>query len=96
MVLKYRNDVSCSRILEELCPGLRIEVLGLEHRDEVLVTELGQLPIGSHMMFIDGRPFEIHLARIPLASIRWYGVQAPMDEDAKLCVPIPVRCPIVR
>jgi hypothetical protein len=96
VVLKYRNDVSCSRILEELGPGLRIEVLGLEHRNEVLVTELGQQPIGSHVMFIDGRPFQIHLARIPLVSICWYGVQTPMDEDAKLCVPIPVRCLIVR
>src|SRR5271163_2312026 len=95
-MFEYRNNVPCSGVFEELCPGLRIEVLGFEHREEVLIAKLRQWTVRCHMMLIDRRSFLVHLARIPLVSVRRYGVEAPVNEDAKLCVPVPVRSLILR
>ena len=47
MVFKDRNDILRTRVFEQLCPGLRIVMLGLEHGDEILVAKLGQRAVRS-------------------------------------------------
>ena len=47
-----RNDVFRSRFLEQTSPGSGIEVLGLEHGDEIFVTELVLRAVGRDVVFV--------------------------------------------
>src|ERR687898_168028 len=51
--------------LEQLGPGVRIELLRGELRDEVLVTERGGMAVGLDVVLVLRRSFAVHVVGIP-------------------------------
>jgi hypothetical protein len=96
VMLGHRHHVARARLSKQLRPCARVEALGLEHRDEVLVAELARRPVLGQVMPVAGVAALIHHPRVPFAHERRHGVHAPMDEDAELRVLIPRRRPIRR
>ena len=90
MVFEDGDNIASAGFFKEMCPGLGIILLGFEHGDEVLITEPGQRPISAYMMLIHFRPLEIHLAGIPLAAKCGDRIDAPVNEDAELRIPVPI------
>src|SRR5579871_4815501 len=90
VMLKDRNYIFSTGVLEELRPRLGIVVLGLEHRDEVLIAELRQRAIFFNVVLIDSRARKVHLAWIPLVAESRNGVKAPVDENAEFRIFVPV------
>ncbi len=91
MVLSDRDDVARAGIVKELCPRIRIEVLGGEFGDQVLVAEAGLRAVGGDVVGEVRHVLLIHVARVPLAAEAGHGVHAPMDEDAELGIAKPFR-----
>ena len=91
MVFGDRDDVARAGIVKELCPRIRIEVLGGELRDQVLVAETGLRAVSGDVVREVRHVLLIHVARVPLAAEAGDGVHAPMDEDAKLGIAKPFR-----
>src|SRR5208283_1893758 len=91
VVFKDGNDVPGASGLKELGPLDRIEMLGFETRNEILVTERRGRAIRRKVVFIFSGPLLVHHARIPLAAKGRDGINAPMDKDAKLGVLVPIR-----
>jgi hypothetical protein len=64
-------------------------VLGLEHRNQVLVAELVLSAVGRNVMLKFVATCLIHKSRIPFAAEGWNGIRAPMNKNAKLRVLVP-------
>ncbi len=56
MVFEHRNHILRTCILKQLCPGLGIVVLRLEHGDKVFIAKLRQRSVGGHFVRILFRP----------------------------------------
>ena len=89
VVFEDGHDVTCARFFEEFCPCLGVEFFGLEHGDKVLVAKTGQRTVCCEVVFIDLGSFEVHLPGIPFTAECRNRVDAPVDEDAELCVLVP-------
>lgn len=80
---------------EQLHPGTRVEALGTEPRDEVVVGE--GLSVGVAVVGVGGVAGVLHLVPVPLRVLRADRrpgrdrVDAPVDEDAELRLLEPVR-----
>ena len=85
-VLGDGNDVAGTGLLEEVEPGVWVEVLGFEHGDEVFVAEGGLGAVGGDLVFVGGVAGDVHVAGVPLVSECRNGVDAPVEEDAELGV----------
>ena len=96
VVFKHRDHVSCAGVLEKVRPGLRIIMLGLEHGDKVFVPKFRHRAIDAHMVFVLLRASRYICARIPFAPERRNRIHAPVNEDSKLRIPVPVRDPVLR
>ena len=86
------HDVTGAGILEEFRPRHGVEVLGLEHRDEILVAEFRRRAVGVAMVLINPATAFlrlIHFAGIPFVAESGNRIHAPVDEDAELGVLIP-------
>ena len=86
------NDVAGTSLAEQFRPGLRVELLCLEHRDEVLVAKLALLAPPLLMVAAHG---VVHVLGIPLAARSRYAVDSPVDEDAELGIHEPFRRSVV-
>src|SRR4029453_15771692 len=73
----------------QLCPGSGIEIRGLEHRNEVLVSELVLRAVRCNVVFVFVGTLAVHVSGVPLISEGWHRIDAPMDKDAELRVPVP-------
>src|SRR5271166_1655689 len=73
-----------------MSPGLWIEVRSLEHRNEVLISELVRRTISGNVMLVDLAALNVHLPRIPLAPKRRNGIDSPVDKYAELGVLVPL------
>src|SRR3546814_6481968 len=69
-MLGYRDDVFRAGVGEEFHPGGGIELLRLEHRDEVLVAELRLRPVRLEVVLVGGVARHVHVARIPFVRER--------------------------
>src|SRR3954467_9898175 len=86
MMLEYGDHVFCAGLAEEDCPGMRIEVLSLEHGNEVFVAEFRQRTISSNLVFIFVAAWLVHVSRIPFVSIRRHREGRPVNEYSKFRV----------
>jgi len=93
-VLGYRNDVAGARFDEEIDPGVGIEVLCAEERDEVLVAEFFERTMQSDLVLVGRISWDVHVARVPLVSECRNGVDAPVKKDADLRIAKPVGCAV--
>ena len=66
VVLGHGHVVASASPAEEVQPLVGVETLRLEHRDEVLVTELLLRSVGLHMVVELRAPLDVHVARVPL------------------------------
>ena len=89
VMLGHGDDILRSCLAEKLRPLVGIELLGLEHRDEVFVTELGVRAVSLDVMLILARVLDVHVARIPFAAESRDRINTPVDEDAELAVAEP-------
>jgi hypothetical protein len=80
------DDVASSGAGEEIDPLVGVEVLGLEHGDEVLVAEGGLRAVGGDVVLEGGVAGNIHVAGVPLVCECRNRVDAPVEEDSELCV----------
>ena len=80
------DDVASSGAGEEIEPLVSVEVLSLEHGDEVLVAEGGLRAVGGDVVLEGGVAGNIHVAGIPLVCVCRDRVDAPVEEDSELCV----------
>ena len=90
-MLSHRPGISGARLLEQFRPLIRIELLGGELRDEILVAKFIHGTISRQMMpiyFIVGL---IHVVGIPLTAVGRNRIRAPMEIDPELGVVIPLR-----
>ena len=90
-----------SRFLEEKSPRIGIEMLGLEHRDEVMVAELRKRPVDgfvplalSHQKLLTlgifaARCIAMHVVEILLVAIGRHTIDTPMAIDAELGIAQP-------
>ena len=91
MVLRHRYNVFCARLFKKRSPCVRVEFLGLKHRNEILVAEILVCTIGFDMVLVDLGALYVHVARVPFAVKRRHAVHAPVDENAELRLLIPLR-----
>jgi hypothetical protein len=91
VVLGHGNHIAEAGGLEERRPSPGVELLGLEHRDEVLVAELGLRTIGGEVVRELLLALLVHVPGIPLVAECGHGVDAPVDEDPELGVLVPPR-----
>src|SRR5689334_5197131 len=89
VMLCHRYDIFGAGLLEQLCPGSGIEVRGLEHRNEVLVSELVLPTVRCNVVLVFFGTDAVHASGVPLTSEGWHRIDAPMDKDAELRVPVP-------
>src|SRR5882672_12968610 len=91
MVLKDWHYIFRARIFKKMRPRSRIEFLRFKQRNKILVTEFILCAIHSNVMLVFRRARNIHVPRIPLVAESGYGINAPMNENAKLRILIPSR-----
>src|SRR5690348_6287982 len=84
-------DVLRARLLEDARPFGGVEVLSTEERDEVLVTFGWITAVAGPEVFVGTLAGAVHVARVPLVFSGRHRVDAPVDEDAKLGVFVPLR-----
>ena len=89
VMLSHRHDEPGAGVLEELRPFRRIEILRLEHGNEVFVAEFGMVAPGLAVMFECGVVLQVHAPRIPLIAECGYAVRSPVDEDAEFGIHVP-------
>src|ERR1700757_921271 len=62
------HDVFCTSFFEQIGPGGRIKMLGLEHGDKVFIAELVLWSVSSDVMFVCVEPRLIHISGIPFTA----------------------------
>jgi hypothetical protein len=94
VVFTDRAGELCARLPEQLCPFIRIEPFALEHRDEILPSELLGSAIGADVVFPLGGALDVHVVGVPgpVRSPGWHAVHTPMGVNAELGIPKPLRC----
>src|SRR5579859_2559310 len=85
------HDVFCTGFFEQLGPGGRIKMFGLEHGDKVFIAELVLWSVSSDVVLVCVESRLVHISGIPFTAKSWNRVSSPMDENAELCVPVPFR-----
>ena len=90
MMLKDWHDIHRPRLFEQMRPRLRIELLRLEHRDEVFIPKLVLRSVGHNVVFIFLASLHIHQPRIPLAAKCRHRVNTPVNENSELRVLVPL------
>src|SRR5215467_2862310 len=83
------HDVFCTRFFEQLAPGGRIKMLGLEHGDKVFISELVLWSVSSDMVLLCVESRLIHISGIPFTAKSRDRVSSPMNENAELRVLVP-------
>ena len=91
VMLRHRHHILCPGFFEQVGPGVRGELLRLEQGDEILVAERLVGAVGLDVMLKLPAALNVHVAGIPFAAEGGHGVNAPVDEDAELGVPVPLR-----
>ena len=87
----HGNHIFGTGSLEQFHPFVGIELLGLEHGDEVLVAELGVGTVGFDVVLVFVGALLVHKTRVPFASICRNGIGAPVDKDTEFGVGKPLR-----
>src|ERR1044072_5336206 len=106
-MLGDRSGEPGARGLEQLRPGLRIELAALGDEsggelhvvaglvagavDEVVVRPCRRVAVGGAVMPVLGRAADVHVARIPLVPERRDAEAAPVVVDAELAILEPGR-----
>ena len=67
-----------------------VEVLGLPQGADVLVAELGRVPVVAHVVQVLGAALDVHVAGVPIAE-HGHALGAPVAPDAELHIPEPLR-----
>jgi hypothetical protein len=88
-MLGNRDYILGSRLSEQGRPFGRFKILGFEARYEILVAEIELRPKCLNVVLVFRLVRLIHVARVPLRAECRHRVNAPMDENSKLCVQIP-------
>src|ERR1051326_8155842 len=78
MMFRDRHDILCACLLEQISPCRRIEMLGLEHGDEIFVPELVLRSIRRNVMLVRVESRFIHISWIPLVAKGRNGIGSPM------------------
>ncbi len=101
-MLRDGNNVLGAGFLKERHPRLGIPLFRLEHRDEVLITELGRMSPMLDVMLEEVGPLpidefvQVHKPRVPFVLEGRDGIDAPVDEDAELGILEPRRYRVLR
>src|SRR5215471_6815724 len=85
-----RNNVLCARFFEQFSPSGWIEAFGFEYGNEILVAEFVLRAICLDMVLVFFRAGLIHAARVPLVAKGGDRIDSPMNENAKLCIFVPI------
>ena len=96
VVFTHWHDIFSTGFLKEVYPFVCVKLLTLEHRDEILVSEILGITEMFLMEFIFARTGIIHPSRIPFARICRNAVDSPVNEDSEFCLVIPGRCFVIR
>ena len=96
VMLRHGHDVLRPGALEQRRPGVGVKLLRPEQGDEVLVAEFPVGAVGGDVVLVGLGAGHVHVAGVPLAVVGGHAVHAPVDEDAELGVPVPLRRAIVR
>ena len=82
----------CAGLPEEVGPLIRVEALGPEHRDEVLVAEFRRRPICPNVVLVLRRALAVHVVRVPrdVGPVGRDRIYAPMGVDAEFGVAEPL------
>jgi hypothetical protein len=87
----YRDDIPGTGLLEQPGPLAGVKLFGPELGDKVFIAELAMGAVGFDMVVELFGPLEVHISGIPFIRKSRHTVNAPMDEDAKLSIQIPLR-----
>src|ERR1051326_5344339 len=94
MMLGDQDEILGSSLIEELYPGLGVEVRCGKLGNEVVIVEVWH--IGLKLMLIGRVLLIIHMIPVPLSIFLtdwcpgWYGIDAPVNKDTKFGVVEPV------
>ena len=90
VVLRHGDHILGPGLLKQVGPGGGVKLFRLEQGNKILVAEFLVGAIGFDMMFKLRGALDIHAPGIPFVPVRGHGIHAPMDENAKLRVLIPL------
>ena len=93
VVHAHADEVLCAGLLVEAHQMVGIPTGGLPDIDQILVANLGRMPIVFQMMLILLRSLDIHVARVPVAVFNGR-LRPPMRPDAELGIAEPFRNPV--
>ena len=89
MMLEHRDNVFRSRLMKQAGPSSRIEVLRLEHRNEILISKFIDRAICADVVLVFFGIPPVHVTRVPLAAESRNRVNTPMNENPELRIPVP-------
>ena len=84
-----RDEIASACPLVERHQAVRIQLLGLPQRDDVLIAELRGMPVVFHVILVVARAFDVHVAGVPVAA-HGNGLRPPVRPDAELRVAEPI------
>src|SRR5688572_29508458 len=93
MVLGCEYNVFCTRLFKQFCPVIRIKKLGFKIICEVVVCAIAKFLL---MKLLTGCVICLQTVLVPFCILTFTappgnGIYAPMNEDAKLGIPEPLR-----
>src|SRR5579871_476719 len=90
MMLGDRNHVLGTSVLKQSRPCHRVKVFRLEHGNEIFISKCTLRPINGLVMDKFLAALLVHVMAIPLISESGDRIHAPVYEDSKLCIPVPL------
>ena len=89
MMLCYGNNIFSAGGLNHPCPFVRVKPFSFEHGYEVFIAEIGVPAVCLDMMFKFGAALNVHIAGIPFICKSRNTENAPVNENAEFCSPVP-------
>ncbi len=86
----HADEILRASLRVQIHQMLGIPLLGLERRDDVLVSHLRWMPVMLHMKFVCRIALDVHAARIPVARLG-RRLRTPVRPDPELRVAEPLR-----
>src|SRR5690348_13775110 len=86
---RLRDEVSRPRLFIKLHQTMRIPLLGLPERNDVLIANLRRMPVMLDLVLVIGSALLIELSRVPIAHSR-HRLRPPVSPDAELCIAKPL------
>ena len=90
-MLGDRHHVLRAGAPEQVRPAIGVEVLGLEHGDEIFVSKFRLRAVSLHVVLINWVIHQVHITWIPFVVEGGNRIDAPVNEDPELRILIPFR-----